>query len=202
METMRRMRRLAGYGWSIETSEGAVCAIKRDDGTVLPVVDGLTGTGGLMGTREAARSLDVRPSNFVRDWASRPDFPAPVAALASGRIWLAGDVARYAAGRRPQKPTVQRISEIARRIVWWQEPEQTLARPLEFAARVMASGSLDEVRDVERSFGRRVLFEALANASPGVFDRRSWNYWLLVLGLERTAPLPARTVPRPGSHVS
>lgn len=85
--------------------------------------------------------------------------------------------------------------EIAQRVVWWQRPEQTLLRPLEFVARVMASGSLDESRDVERFFGQRVLHEALERASPGVFDRRSWNYWLLVLGHERTTPLPVRHVP-------
>lgn len=189
MRSSRRIRRIAKHGWSIETSDGEVRAIKLDDGTILPVV------GRLMGTREAARSLGMQPSNFVRDWASRPDFPAPVAALSSGRVWHAADVERYATGRRSPKPDDERIDEIARRIVWWQKPEQTRARPLEFVARVMALGSLDEVRDVERFFGRRVVHDALTKASPGVFDRRSWNYWLLVLGLERSIPLPARHVP-------
>lgn len=149
----------------------------------------------LMATREAAGFLGVRPSNFVRDWASRPDFPAPLAALSSGRVWLAADVERYATSRRSPKPSEARIAEIARRIVWWQEPGPTLARPLGFVARVMASGSLEEVRDVEMFFGRRALLEALVKATPGLFDRRSWNYWLLVLGLDRTMPLPARRVP-------
>ncbi|MHB8399818.1 MAG: helix-turn-helix transcriptional regulator [Candidatus Limnocylindrales bacterium] len=185
----RRFRRLARFGWSIETSEGDVRAFKRDDGTVLPVVDRL------MGTREAARFLGVRPPNFVRDWASRPDFPSPLATLASGRVWLASDIEQYAAGRRAPKPSDERIAQIARRIVWWQEPAQTIVRPLEFVARVMATGSLDEVRDVERHFGRAVLREAAIKAPPGVFDRRSWNYWLLVLGLERTMPFPVRQVP-------
>ena len=184
-----RIRRIARYGWSIETSDGDVSAIRLDDGTILPVVDRL------MGTREAARFLGVQPSNFVRDWASRPDFPAPVAALSSGRVWLAANVERYATARRSPKPGDERIDEIARRIVWWQEPERTRARPLGFVARVLALGSLDEVRDVERSFGPRMLREALTKASPGVFDRRSWNYWLLVLGLDRTMPLPTRHVP-------
>ena len=183
-----RIRRVAKYGWSIETVDGNVRAVKRDDGTVLPVL------GRLMGTQEAARFLGVRPPNFVRDWAARHDFPAPVATLSSGRVWLADDVDRYAAVRRSPEPTEGRMAEIARRTCWWQGPEQTLARPLEFVARVMASGSRDEVHDVERFFGRRMLHEALSHASPGVFDRRSWNYWLLVLGHERTAPLPTRRV--------
>lgn len=184
-----RIRRLAGFGWSIESPDGSVRDIRRDDGTVLLVA------GSLMGTREAARSVGVRPPNFVRDWASRPDFPAPLATLASGRVWSAAGVERYTAVRRAPKPTQERLASITRRVVWWQEPDRTLARPLEFVARVMATGSLDEIRDVERFFGRAAFREAVAKASPGVFDPRSWNYWLLVLGLERTTPLPVRRVP-------
>ena len=189
MSDTLRTRRLAGYGWSIETTGGEVRAIKRDDGAVLPVVDRL------VGTQEAASLVGVRPPNFVRDWAARPDFPKPVAALSSGRVWLAADVERYAAERRAPKPSEARILEIARRTIWWQDPEVSLTRPLALAARVMASGSLDEINDVERYFGPRVLRDALIQASPGAFDRRSWNYWLLVLGLDRTAPLPTRHVP-------
>ncbi len=148
-----------------------------------------------MGTREAARFLGVRPPNFVRDWAARPDFPAPLATLASGRVWLAADVEAYAAARRSPRPTHERMVSIARRAAWWQEPERTLARPLEFVGRVMASGTFDEARDVERFFGPAALREAVTRASPGVFDSRAWNYWLLVLGLDRSTPLPQRHVP-------
>ena len=183
------MRRLAKFGWSIETPDGRVRAIRRDDGTILPVA------GSLMGTREASRLVGVRPPNFVRDWASRPDFPAPVATLSSGRVWDAAEVELYTATRRTPRPTRERLESIARHAVWWQGPDRTLARPLEFIARVMATGSLDEIRDVEQYFGRASFREAVAKASPGTFDPRSWNYWLLVLGLDRTTPLPERRVP-------
>lgn len=182
-------RRLPSYGWVFETDRGEVRAIKRDDGTLVPVLDQL------VGTREAARSLGLQRSNFVRDWASRADFPAPVAELSSGRVWLASAVAHYAADRRASTPGIDRLSEIASRIVWWQSPEQTLERPLDFIARVMASGSLDEVRDVEHAFGRGRFRDALRAASPGVFDARSWNYWLLILGIDQTTPVPARNAP-------
>lgn len=183
------MRRLAGFGWSIETASGEVRAIARDDGSKLRIV------GRQVGTREAAQLLGVRPPNFVRDWASRSDFPAPVATLSSGRVWLATDVEAYAAHRRSAKADRGCIEEIARRIVWWQSPEMTLARPLDFVGRVMASGSLEEVRDVEVFFGRRSLREALSKASPGVFDGRAWSYWQLILGVDRTSQRPARHVP-------
>lgn len=184
-----RHRRLPSYGWAVESDRGDVRAIKRDDGLLMPVLDQL------MGTKEAARSVGLQRSNFVRDWASRADFPAPVAELSSGRVWLAGDVARYAANRRASTPGVGRLAEIAGRIVWWQTPEQTLERPLDFIARVMASGSLDEVRDVELAFGRRRFQDALRDAAPGVFDGPSWNYWLLILGIDQATPIPTRDVP-------
>lgn len=41
----------------------------------------------LAGTREAAEIFGVRPSNFIRDYTGRPDFPAPLAELAGTRVW-------------------------------------------------------------------------------------------------------------------
>jgi uncharacterized protein YuzE len=49
----------------------------------------------LIGVKEAAALAHVRPSNFVRDYANRPDFPAPVADLANGRVWLQSQVIEY-----------------------------------------------------------------------------------------------------------
>jgi len=54
----------------------------------------------LVGVAEAARICGVRKSNFVRDLAGQPDFPRPVAELASGRIWLRSEVEAYQNGRR------------------------------------------------------------------------------------------------------
>ena len=182
------MRRLPGYGWAIERPDGKLSQIKRDDGLLHAVV------ARIVGTREASRLVGVRPSNFVRDWAARPDFPAPLADLASGRVWREEEVEAFAARHRAPKPTRLRIADIARRIVWWQPPEKTLARRADFVGRVMASGSLDEIRDVERFFGRHALRDAIPRVSPGVFDRRSWNYWLLVLRFDRSLALPQRRV--------
>src|SRR5450756_1128964 len=112
MKRARCNRRLPKYGWSIETDSGEVSAIKRDDGTRLSLAHRL------MATREAARSVGVQPSNFVRDWASRPDFPAPLATLSSGRIWLGSDVEQYAATRRAPKPGgAHRADRAADRVV-------------------------------------------------------------------------------------
>ncbi len=54
----------------------------------------------LVGVREAAALAGVRPSNFVRDYAQRADFPRPVVELASGRIWLRSQIEDYLQARR------------------------------------------------------------------------------------------------------
>jgi len=57
----------------------------------------------LVGTKEAAALYGVRPSNFVRDWASRQDFPEPVATLARGRLWAREAVVAYRANSGPRR---------------------------------------------------------------------------------------------------
>jgi len=57
----------------------------------------------LVGTKEAAALFRVRPSNFVRDWANRGDFPKPVATLARGRLWSREAVEAYRTASRPRR---------------------------------------------------------------------------------------------------
>jgi uncharacterized protein len=57
----------------------------------------------LVGASEAAEIYGVRPSNFLRDWASRPDFPAPAARLRSGRIWDGSELEAYRLRSRPRR---------------------------------------------------------------------------------------------------
>jgi predicted nucleotidyltransferase len=57
----------------------------------------------LLGTTEAAALFGVRPSNFVRDWANRKDFPEPVATLARGRLWAREDLLSYRARTGPRR---------------------------------------------------------------------------------------------------
>ena len=52
-------------------------------------------SGELLGVKEAAELAHKDRANFLRDVASRPDFPDPVARVASGQLWLSRDVKRY-----------------------------------------------------------------------------------------------------------
>jgi predicted nucleotidyltransferase len=62
-----------------------------------------TTTDRLLGTKEAAAFYGVNVPNFIRDWASRPDFPAPVATVSRGRIWRGEDLLTYRASAGPRR---------------------------------------------------------------------------------------------------
>ncbi len=187
MASKVRKRHVSGIGWIVESPGGRPVAIQADDGSLARVVSGV------VGTKEAAAILGVLPPNFVRDWSTRPDFPRPISTLSSGRIWSRDEVADYAE-QATEGPSRERMLVIARRAVWWQDSERTLARPLIFVANVLARGTLDEVADVERFYGSSALRKAVLGAPAGILDRRAWNFWLLALGLDRSTPAPTRRV--------
>jgi hypothetical protein len=189
MAAKRVMRRVAGLGWQVETPGVAGLKLVRDDGVVLH-------QGPLVGTAEAASVVGVRPQNFVRDWASRPDFPGPVATLSSGRVWRESDVRAYAIARRRPAPGRARLSEIARRVAWWDEPARTLSRPEVFVARVLGRGSADDIADIEAAYGRSVMRRAVRHAPASLLGDKARNHWELVLGMPHEPAPPVREVTR------
>ncbi|MEU4425781.1 DNA-binding protein [Actinoplanes sp. NPDC024001] len=58
----------------------------------------------LMGAREIQVRIGRISRQRVYQLATRPDFPAPVADLAQGKVWLADDVEAWLAGWRPGRP--------------------------------------------------------------------------------------------------
>jgi uncharacterized protein YuzE/predicted DNA-binding transcriptional regulator AlpA len=51
--------------------------------------------GEIVGVKEAAELAGKDKANFLRDLASREDFPKPIVSLASGRYWLSAEIERY-----------------------------------------------------------------------------------------------------------
>ncbi|MFT3767113.1 MAG: hypothetical protein QM820_16575 [Minicystis sp.] len=86
------------------------------------------------------------------------------------------------------------LREIAARYVWWQTPDETLARRDHFLCQLMTLGTADDVRAVRRMLGDRAFMDALDRAPPGVMDAKSWNYWHLFFGRQPPS-LPARPLP-------
>lgn len=186
MAERRVIRRVPGVGWQVVAGRPGP-TIVRDDGVVLS-------GGPLVGTSEAAAAIGVRPPNFVRDWASRPDFPAPVASLASGRIWRESDVLAYAQARHRTRPDAARLAAIARKVAWWDAPQRTLARPETFVARVLGRGSADDIVDVEAQYGRGVMRRAVRHAPASILPDRARHYWELVLDMPHEPAPPAREI--------
>lgn len=87
------------------------------------------------------------------------------------------------------------IRRLASRVVWWEPPEVVVMRD-DFICRVMALGSWEDVNSLDRLFGTGRLRAALGDASPGIFDARSWHYWHHRLGLGPAGLLPTRACAR------
>jgi hypothetical protein len=87
------------------------------------------------------------------------------------------------------------LRRIAARVVWWQTPDQVLAREDDFLCRVMALGDLADANFVAATYGTQRLQHALRAALPGVLDPRSWHYWHHRLGMGAAGPLPSRQLP-------
>jgi hypothetical protein len=86
------------------------------------------------------------------------------------------------------------LRSMAAKLVWWLEPEAALAQPRRLLAQVMVLGTLDDVQMAQAAFGWDAFRDALEQANPGVFDRRSWAYWHAFFGCPEPA-LPRRLLP-------
>jgi hypothetical protein len=87
------------------------------------------------------------------------------------------------------------LLRVALRVVWFQEPEETLTDPVHFLAHVMTYGTIEDLAALHGIVGPEDYTEVLHHAPPGIFDARSWGYWHLRQGLQPIPPLPARSLP-------
>ena len=92
-------------------------------------------------------------------------------------------------------PKTSELLQVARRVMWFQEPEHALADPLQFLAHVMVFGTPEDLRVLRGIVGKDNYREVLEHAPPGIFDPRSWAYWNLVCGRRPAPPLPMRIIP-------
>ena len=85
---------------------------------------------------------------------------------------------------------------MARKYVWWQPPDRTLADRRLFLAQVMTLGSAADVRWLHSLVPEEDLCGVLRVPPAGVFNGRSWRFWHLRLGCVPVPELPVRPVPR------
>ncbi len=92
-------------------------------------------------------------------------------------------------------PHTKELLDVARRVVWFAEPDETLRHPYTFLAYLMTYTTPRDYTIVRKYLSLADFREALENAPPGVFDPRSWAYWNLVCGREPVPPMPKRRIP-------
>jgi hypothetical protein len=84
------------------------------------------------------------------------------------------------------------LEEIARRVNWYTSPGRTLANRSLFLAQVMARGTTEDVVVVQGHVSTEDLRSAYLQAPPGLFTRRAWTYWGLMLLNDPDRAMPKR----------
>src|SRR5450755_2681702 len=82
--------------------------------------------------------------------------------------------------------------DLARRIIWFEPPEQALAEPIRFMAYAMTYARHEDMRLIRRYVTDDDIREVLDKAPPGIIDPRSWAYWNSKMGRYPAPPLPVR----------
>lgn len=90
-------------------------------------------------------------------------------------------------------PATARVLEVARRVVWLEDPEKALANPVRFMAYAMTCARHEDMRVIRQYVSDDEMREALDGAPPGIIDPRSWAYWNLKMGRFPPPPPPKRT---------
>ena len=90
-------------------------------------------------------------------------------------------------------PATAELLNVARRVVWFKEPEEALRDPIHFLAHVMTYGTIEDLIAVGATLGKDEYREVIENAPAGIFDPRSWAYWNLVCGIVPALPIPNRS---------
>lgn len=89
-------------------------------------------------------------------------------------------------------PLTPETAAVARRVIWFEEPEQALSDPVRFMAYAMAYATHEDMNAIRRYVTDEDFREALDNAPPGIIDGRSWAYWNSKFGRYPPPPSPER----------
>jgi hypothetical protein len=93
------------------------------------------------------------------------------------------------------EPYPAELIRIARKVVWYDTPEQTLQDLKTFLAHLMVYGAPAEVAAVERYIPKEEFQKVLEDAPAGVFTAEAWTRWHDRFGIVPTPPLPRRRFP-------
>ena len=84
------------------------------------------------------------------------------------------------------------LEDIAGRVNWYTPPDRLLADTDRFLAQVMDRGTADDIVTVQQRFSTVAFRKAYLHAPPGLFSKRAWAYWGLILLDNPAQPIPER----------
>lgn len=86
-----------------------------------------------------------------------------------------------------------RLLRLARHVNWYEPPEVVAADTRKLLNETMARGSDGDMEEAGVLFSREQFIDAYRHAPPGLFSRRHWAYWgLMLLGNPEALPYPVR----------
>ena len=91
-------------------------------------------------------------------------------------------------------PYPEELLRVAKKVVWYERPEEALADLLAFLAQAMVYGSPADLTVVERYVPAAEFRRVLENAPAGVFTEDAWRHWHERFGMD-VPPLPRRRFP-------
>lgn len=89
-------------------------------------------------------------------------------------------------------PVTPDTEALARRLVWFEKPQEALSDTFRFVAYAVARATHQDMKLLRQFLSDDDLREALDNAPPGIIDPRSWAYWNSKMGRYPVPPLPQR----------
>ena len=91
-------------------------------------------------------------------------------------------------------PYPAELLRVARKVVWYGSPEETLSDLTAFLSNLMVYGSSEDVAITEQYVPAEELRKVLEKAPAGVFTRETWEKWHERFGMP-VPPLPRRRFP-------
>lgn len=93
-------------------------------------------------------------------------------------------------------PLTPEIEKIARRIIWFEQPEQSVKNPVRFMAYAMRYACHEDMKVLRKHISDSDFIYALDHAPPGIVDNRSWAYWNALLDRYPAPRMPVRSFER------
>lgn len=89
----------------------------------------------------------------------------------------------------------EELKKAVEHCVWFEFPEQAIQDTARLAAYILTYGTPEDTYALRDQLDDAALVKCLDESPPGIYDRRSWAYWNLVVGRYNPPPMPERVFP-------